>query len=577
MTSPTAIVQFLTPVLFLLPSIEAFDLSECHRKIQTLISQNTTLINDSTIFSQIPANPANPLLLLRACEEICGDEDKTIYRDCGMRLFQWVLPAVILSGSVQLPSLTWWQRVCARLRMVGDPIDSLSSMIYELDLCEQCYEEAGNLIDRLTGQLNERDGDEDKIKKRALRKCLALILRTIMALEQSIDLVSLNDALISMTSLLPDRISRPKDGEHAPQPLTRAEFEMLILETGGTLFKIRTWSMLKSCHAIFWFVTGIIVAIIPEVAGSTSSGAMIASSLVLSPLLLMVFLSNSIGFYASQELLGQQVRNFLSRLPQNNDETDVRNLTGRLQNTFWFDDSTVFNGMPIYQSRKFWAKTAKRGRIRHRFLIFTLLLSPIQATVAAGIALGAPPAYFNDRIFLIITIFGLWVLSFFITLCANNRNCWDLESRKKKERLGWRCFLIVVIKDVVIGITIPIFSAGMTCGWLGGCKMWSGYYRYGWPASIPLNPVDAFHRNGHVLYPILVGLVFGLNILAFICVRCVFTKVFDSLIWTKEEEKLFVQMMKTRRSVPPEPARLRQCHSAPNLAGSAHGKIYSIR
>lgn len=492
----------------------AFSLSACNSAVQTKASQTPTILNNRSIFFTTPANLSNLVLTPDGCNELCGGTANAIDSDCGPRLFQWVLPVVILIGSIQTPPLAWWKRFWCMLRFIGDPMDALLSIIYTLGMYRQCYHHAGELAttlaERLTGSGQEPGENlvRERINVPHLRRRFAFTMSAFMALNLSTTVETVRDYM--------------KEAITTPGAI---DFKTLLVNTAGKIAENRTREMWKAGNAVFWCVAGLVVALVPA-AGGSPSGAMLASALALSPLFLFVLLSNSLGENKSDYALHKTIREFLEGCSGAGVER-FKTLQQQLANSMYLDRLLYTAGTSCYQPGKFLMLEEYARNLmgwNGIFLVTLLLIFPLSLAAAAG-AIAAPPAYFNDRDFLVIGIFVIWVLSIFTTALLS-RYC-------RNEELRWR---LVAAKDTLIATTISACLAGTTCGWLSSCRMWAGIYRYGEAnARIYLNPTADFHWNNYVLYPILLGVCFAVNILPYFGVWCIYWQAFQVVTWSDEE------------------------------------------
>lgn len=87
--------------------------------------------NESGCFD---GDPTNGVLSLSGCYHICG---KTYgiwpWKDTFDRLSLWILPAIILISHLSFPPLCWYNYVFVILRAIGNPIDSLQSLLTRLE------------------------------------------------------------------------------------------------------------------------------------------------------------------------------------------------------------------------------------------------------------------------------------------------------------------------------------------------------------------------------------------------------------------------------------------------------------
>ncbi|KAK3330740.1 hypothetical protein B0H66DRAFT_73359 [Apodospora peruviana] len=541
-----------TIITILLPSssslVTAYGLTQCRDTIQELIAQNQTILNDTTLVW--PTIDRTKLeITFDFCERTCGDGFRDIYSDCGPRLFSWVLPIIILAVSVQLPPLAWHQQLWATFRYLGDPIGTLVSMVNELRFYERCLEK-GNLLATarhiaLTVVQNQEALPVVQTHE-VLKHGQPSILVTPVGTVDKYPTIANDFARIlhafskSGSGLSVDETTRyltQAISHMAPpgQPSTVLEnFQHQVTRTGDRLVHLKSRSIIRSFFAIFCFIAGLVIAIVPEVAGSGASGGMIASILTLSPLLLKILLSNSIGEYTHLQPLCDELDDFISAATpketrEHLERIGVKKLAPSYRNyntdLLTYVNNSTRSCTPPHgnHSKGSWIR-------RHALTACSLVTFPVGIGAAGG-AIGAAPGYFQDRHFVLIAIFFAWPASWWTTNfaiglygAASYLHTIEKEGKMKalshdrKRRMAW---WLVAIKDTIIAIAVPVFLAGMTCGWLGGCKMWAGYYWYGGrqKARMLLTLGDVFDRNSKVIFPILVSVCLGLSMFAFCLLR----------------------------------------------------------
>lgn len=171
--------------------------------------------------------------------------------------------------------------------------------------------------------------------------------------------------------------------------------------------------------------------------------------------------------------------------------------------------------------------------------ILTLLayLPILYATIAACIATGAPPTYFNTRHLVLLSgVFGAWLVSHGITLLVtkylsshharyrhsmssftsnmnldmNNPNPNpDMENLHVKPHRPLKISTLpylLTTKDILLGLAPAILLANITCGVFSTCESWTPILGPG-AGGVVLNPVGDFERNAAVWYPWLTGSV----------------------------------------------------------------------
>jgi len=138
---------------------------------------------------------------------------------------------------------------------------------------------------------------------------------------------------------------------------------------------------------------------------------MIASLLVLSPLLITVFLSNAIGECTSGPLLLQTVKDFLDGLPKQDYKqpppygNEIQEAREKLLDPNFPQSLLYVTGISLYQPLKFSKARLHIKRVWNYVRLLILLLVFPLAITAAGVGLGTPPTYFNDRHIVLIIIF----------------------------------------------------------------------------------------------------------------------------------------------------------------------------
>ena len=505
-------LTILALTVMLSPSTAAFPFGVCNTTVHSQLAQNQSMLGDPSIF-HYPGDPNNLELTYSACQDLCDTLGNGIYLDCGPRLAAWVLPTIILISSMQLPPLVWYQKAAAILRCLGNMIRSLKILVAEILFFECCIEQGGTLAVALsTKSKSMRNRDKDNSDEAAVGA--AEVTWILHALTKSDSCLTLEAA----TSYLRQVITETPDLQ------SLEELERTIRDASKKISQIRTRSMWKLRNAVFWYIIGIVLTMVPQVAQATPSGGMMASMLLLSPLLLLVSLSNAIGEYSNVKWVCSTLSSFTGDIR--------RSETGGTRQTPTPLDSDFLERL-TYPDTRLGLMTKlplrKRGAIVCLFLLHPL------AAAFTGTALGMPPAYFNERDVVVIALLLVWVFSAWLTDFVSRRQsgvnhsepALDLERSESGRRRWLRRWMrqAIIIKDTAIAIAVPTILAGMTCGWLTSCKMWTGYWWHGpQRARMPLNPRDDFWRNSYVTFPILAALSLGLHMIAAIFVRCCFFK-----------------------------------------------------
>jgi hypothetical protein len=141
----TMLVPSLTLNLFLLivalPLGSAFDRDSCFQKIQYLLGNQSLSPTSPFFFRDTFGGPPyngvdNMTLTLDGCNKFCGPK-QTWYTDVGPRLTIWLIPILLLLANVELSPLDK-RNFLAVLHLLGDPIDSIWSLLHKLDAWDRC-------------------------------------------------------------------------------------------------------------------------------------------------------------------------------------------------------------------------------------------------------------------------------------------------------------------------------------------------------------------------------------------------------------------------------------------------------
>jgi hypothetical protein len=103
---------------------------------------------------------------------------------------------------------------------------------------------------------------------------------------------------------------------------------------------------------------------------------------------------------------------------------------------------------------------------------------------------------------------------------------------------GSRHWHIVLVKDAILAIPSIIILVLACVGLFNSCYCWSGIYSLkGWGARIPLNPVLDFNAYAKTIYPGLVGVCLGLQILAFMAIMWSGRRGLRLMRWSEKEKQ----------------------------------------
>ncbi|EMD00414.1 hypothetical protein BAUCODRAFT_163744 [Baudoinia panamericana UAMH 10762] len=508
------------------------DISHCRTSIASALQTNPVFGYDDTVFANIPAGPDNATLWLHGCEMFCA-ANRTIVDDCPARLVQWFLPVLFLVVSVITPPMVPWARVWIVLRPVADPWSAVFALAYHIELAHRCclavqplaaqlgdgaepasaIEGQVNILFRMLTKLfrdtlsaiqhttlNMAKASLRLCQDPPLEECLALVLLTLVEMEPG---SSPTTGLERLRSLLQTSCSA-----------TNKRLVGHVYTIASKLMDNRSHSTLQAVLTTIFCAVSILIATVPAVGGSTPSGAMVAAALTLSPLITVVLLSNAIGAPASLRRVQEIMNEFDERCTASHPGPLL--VTSSAINAADLDSLVFTSGTTWYQPRR-----SDKGTLplTAYFGITTILLLTdfILSFAAAFVALAGPPAYVNDRHWVLVGLFFAWVAN---ALTSRILIHW-LAGSDKEPRSYQRLGLYTGIKDLAVALAVAVLFSATTCGWLSTCRIWANMYGFPGRSShtVPLNNDAAFHFNNYTLYPWLVGVCLGSHFLTYILIR----------------------------------------------------------
>lgn len=306
---PRVVLNRLVPILSV-PVVTALNSSfnvitgfvrdQCYERMLRLTADGVLAADDKVFFHDPTGRPMNDpsslTLTLKGCERLCG-ASRAWYTDIGPRLSVWLIPSLLLIGNIELSPLGK-KRFFAILHLLGDPIDSLGSLIDKLASWDRCFHVA--------------------VQRGYCSRCKRTIA-TVYA-----DFEELEGARVSRE--LP-QINDP-EGQLAPHNDIQLGLDTLAerydlkghlqawSETALELANNRTYGFLRTGLAIVLYVFQLIGGFVALVGGAPSNppGGRIATSVLLSWLLPTVLLSNVIGTFPSRNTARDILARFAIRM-----------------------------------------------------------------------------------------------------------------------------------------------------------------------------------------------------------------------------------------------------------------------
>ena len=498
------------PFLFLVVAVPlgaAFDRNGCRYKVLDMLSNQSLSPTTDFFFRDSPHSPLyngpeNITLNLAGCNALCGAE-QTWYFDIGPRLTVWLIPVLLLLANVE-PSPVDKYNFLAILHLLGDPIDSIWSLLHKLDAWDRCT------------ALAARSKDVCPLCQR--------VIASIFAAHEEVQ---------------GPRIKSERYFEALLEQRSRATHFHEWRRAAVRLADSRTASFGRTVFAVLLYIFQLICAFVPEVGGGSTSppGGRIATTVLLSWLVPVILIINAVGNLTSR----RAVYDILADLAANTGDhtfhiTEERSvflptipLIARACSTEHFRALTWSGAIYTYRPWKLGYVTFKNHhRHRHTLLLATLAAAPVLIGFVGGVLIlwYQLPIGLNCRHIWLVGISMLWIISAFITSISHS-------SGFATGKYHWR---FTLIKDACVAapsLAIMILSG---IGLFNFCWCWSGPFQYSGHGRVPL--LETFYmRNAKSVYPIIVGGALLLQLTMVFAVAVLWRRGFQLLRWREKTRR----------------------------------------
>lgn len=497
-----ACLLFFVPVPFGL----AFERDECHDKVLSLLG-NQSLSPTSPFFyrdsSQSPPyNGADNLTLnLAGCDALCGPE-QTWYTDIGARLTVWLIPILLLLANVE-PSPVDRYNFQAILHLLGDPIDSIWSLLHKLDAWDRCSALAARCDD--------------------ICPSCQRVIASIFAAHEEVQGLRINSEHY-FEALLEQRSRTTHFNEWRRAAVRLADG--------------RTASFGRTVFAFLLYVFQLICAFIPEVGGGSNSppGGRIATGVLLSWLVPVILIINAIGNLSSR----RAVYDILADLAANTGEDAFHVIEersdflpkfpfiGRASSTDYFRALSWSGAIYTYRPWKLRYATSSHNRRRYTLLLATLAASPFLISSIGGVLIlwYQLPVGLNCRHVWLVGVSVLWLISAFITSMTYRPSF-------ATGKYHWR---LTLIKDACVAIPSLGVIVLSGIGLFNFCWCWSGPFHYAGVGRVPLLET-VYIRNAKSVYPIIVGGALALHLTLVFAVGILWRRGLQLLRWGEKKRR----------------------------------------
>jgi hypothetical protein len=503
----TMLVPSLTLNLFLLivalPLGSAFDRDSCFQKIQYLLGNQSLSPTSPFFFRDTFGGPPyngvdNMTLTLDGCNNFCGPK-QTWYTDIGPRLTIWLIPILLLLANVELSPLDK-RNFLAVLHLLGDPIDSIWSLLHKIDAWDRCS--------ALAARCND-----------ACPSCQRVIASVFAGYEE----------------VQGPRIESERYFETFLQQRNPATQFNEWRRAAVRLADSRTDELGRTVLAFLFYMFQLVCAFVPEVGGAPPGppGGRIATGVLLSWLVPAILISNAVGNLPSS----RTAYNIMADLAANTgDDTfhvvDQRSVflptfpsLAQACSTEYFRALGWSGAIYMYRPWKLRYVTSTRHRHLHTLLLATLAAAPVLIGLVGGVLIlwYQLPVGPNCRHVWLVSVALLWNASAFITLITYG-------SGFATGTYHWR---FTLIKDTCIAVPSLLAMFLSAVGLFNFCWCWSGPFQYPGEGRVPL-PETMYIDNAKSVYPTIVGVTLLLQIIVVIVVAVVWRRGLQLLRWSEK-------------------------------------------
>jgi hypothetical protein len=245
-----------------------------------------------------------------------------------------------------------------------------------------------------------------------------------------------------------------------------------------------------------------------------------------------ILLSNAIGGFTSRRTCFELLEELIQKATKEDDAwlilREVAPSLRQHRTVEQYLDTLAWSG-GIYSYRP--SKTipfSSEGHDNSPRLLLLLAAMPIitSSIIASVIIWHTPPIGIGCRNIVVFVMTGLVFISALFT---------HVTARFWKGSRHWH---IVLVKDALLAIPSIIILILACVGLFNSCYCWSGIYSLKrWGARIPLNPVLDFDAYGKTIYPGLVGVCLGLQILAFMAMMWGGRRGWRLMRWSEKKKQ----------------------------------------
>lgn len=438
--------------------VAAVDLGTCNKTINERL-ENSSLAWDDPIFHRdaqgVRSKPGQIALTIEGCESTCPKPFFDLYPDMWPRLLTWLIPALLLVGSVHIPRVGSLNRFFVVLHFLGDPIDSMWSLATKAEVWNRFYRIALR---------HTPPGPQRETQARAMSAMLS-------AFEELTG--DMADVETELQEIMTESGAR----------LSGDDLDYILMETADELVDSRSNEVLRTGLVIINYLWAVLAALIPEIGGSQSSqpGGRIGTAMFLSWLVTTVLLSNTLsGFTSRRTCLRIMERYYRALKGHKRDAHFFPNSPRLLSRSSWiftkktalaargltapedFIDSQPWNGNAYsYRTRKRLISSGSKEDWSPAWLLLLAMAPILIAAVCAFIIIWFTPT-------IGLGCRTLWVIGLTMGLVASPLLTWTI-SKMAGGKWAW---YLTIAKDSVVGFAIVTVIVLSSIGIFNTCWCW---------------------------------------------------------------------------------------------------------
>jgi hypothetical protein len=449
-----------------------YDLPVCRARIVDQILSGE-LVPNATIFSQtedgsLAANLTGPIIFtLSGCEAICGlGIAKYPNREISQRLITWLFPIVVLYANMHNPPLGWGYTILSSIHLLGDPIDSLWSLLTKLEVASR-----GIKIARSVANFR----GENAINYATFLSAIEELMDT------STDFSCAKRETREIFHQIPAESSRLVFNKAA-----RALCDSRVHEATRTIISIVTY--LVALGTAF-------LAAVDTSSGVTPPGNRIAYAIMFSWLIPAVIFSAITGRFVSRRACADRLvqtvneRNFSNEI----DRPALRRIAHLLDDDQSWKRHPWIGAMYIYRPEKRIASGGQDDHSPMRLLGVALSIIFMPFVVSVATSWVTPIAGFKCRHFTEIIVFALYLISAFISWLTWHLKIWTSKSH----------FKMTMIKDAIVMVCAFVLLVLTSCGIFNSCWCVSAEMSRHSDAIVSLDTDEQRREMSKNIYPAL--------------------------------------------------------------------------